>query len=373
MLLFDNLRSVHLFKDVGQIPYQLQRHFGYDTEIVCRQNEERYLYVDDLLKGLKLTFYQGSACRYLLKHAGSIDVLMLFHITTSTIYRGLFYKLLNPKGCLYIKADQTDDVISYAAWGARNMLTQTKRYLLFRQLLRSVDLISFETRSAYRGAQAVPPHKRLLLPNGFDSDFMETCGIQSRSFSDKENLILVVARHGDPVKNTELILDTLEVMGTTYGWQIRFIGPMTDEFIKHRDLVLERNQHLTEYIEFSGQLDDKQELFELYSRAKLLCLTSRRESWGMVCVEAMAFGCVPVMTAVSSAADITADGTCGVVIESDKPDVWGHRLTEIIADDEMLAQQSVAVRDYFHQFFEWKRLVRSLADRLESVTLQGNG
>ena len=235
VVMFDDLQSVHLFKDVGQVPFQLHKHLGYDAEIVCRGSKEKYLYLDGALKGLKFSFHHGRPYRYLKQHARAIDVLMLFHVSTRTIYRGLLYKALNPDGCLYVKADMSGEVLEYAQRGKRNIITQTKRQLLFNQFVKKVDIVSFETERSFRGVDAIPSEKKLLIPNGFDPDFIDWYGVRQRTFSEKENLILLVGRHGDYAKNSELMLEVLPLMGDLGNWRVVFVGPMTPEFQSEKD------------------------------------------------------------------------------------------------------------------------------------------
>ncbi len=369
VLLFENLQSVHLFKDVGQVPFQLYKHYGYDAEIVCHRSTEKFLYVDDVLHGLKITVVDEHPYRYLMHNARDIDVLMLMHISTRSAYRGVLYKMLNPKGCLYVKADLTGNQVTYGQWVDQDIFTHVKRVLLRNKLIKAVDVVSFETQDAFLGADIVPVEKRLLLPNGFDPDFIDAYAVQHKNFEEKENLILLVARHGDDVKNTELMLDALEIMGDTGDWNVWFVGPMTSEFERRRDAFLLSNPRLREKVAFTGQIDDKRELFELYNRAKILCLTSRRESWGMVCVEAMAFGCVPVMTAVSSAEDITQNGQTGFIVNSYEPKDWASNLKQICENPERLWTHSKSCQELILHQWSWDMLLRPLVKRFEGPNL----
>jgi hypothetical protein len=86
VLIFESLQNVHLHKDVGQIPHQLQKNFGYQAEIVCHKNEDQYFYLNGELKGLNLQFFKSGPIAYLLKNARKIDILMLFHVKTESIY-----------------------------------------------------------------------------------------------------------------------------------------------------------------------------------------------------------------------------------------------------------------------------------------------
>ncbi len=360
VLLFDDLQSVHLFKDVGQVPFQMYKHFGYAAEIVCRRGREDFSQIDSVLQGLKITIIDESPYRYLARQARDIDVLMLMHISTRSAYRGILYKFLNPQGCLYIKADQTGSQVDFGTWVDQDVVTHLKRVLLRKKLIKSVDLVSFETQAAFSGADAVPAAKRVLLPNGFDPEFIDQYGVRRRDFKEKENLILLVARHGDQVKNTELMLDALAIMGDIADWQVQFVGPMTPEFEQRKNLFLHNNPRLTGKVTFTGQIDDKRELFELYSRAKILSLTSLRESWGMVCVEAMAFGCVPVMSPVSSALDITQNNQTGFIIDSYDPQTWAVQLHDICRDQGKIKDVSAACTFFMHNQWSWCVLLKPL-------------
>lgn len=364
VLLFDDLRSVHLFKDVGQVPFQMHKHYGYDAEIVCRRGTEDLLYVDDVLRGLKITALDESPYRYLLRQARDIDVLMLMHISTRSAYRGILYKFLNPKGCLYVKADQAGSQVDFGTWVDQDVVTHFKRVMLRKKLIKAVDVVSFETRTAFNGADVIPAEKRLLVPNGFDPEFIAHYEVQPRTFMEKENLILLVARHGDEVKNTELMLDALALMGDTGDWQVWFVGPMTAEFERRKGLFLQNHPMLVGKIIFTGQIDDRRELFELYNRAKILCLTSLREGFPNVAIEGLVFGCVPVLTAIFSAQDLTNEGKHGIIIDSYEPAEWAVRLQKILSDACQLEHLSDSAREYCEQQFHWRTILQPLDDAL---------
>jgi glycosyltransferase involved in cell wall biosynthesis len=368
VLLFDDLQSVHLFKDVGQVPFQMYKQYGYDAEIVCRRSSDDFPAIDGALKGLKITAIDGSPYRYLVHQARHIDVLMLMHISTRSACRGILYKFLHPGGCLYIKADQTGKQIDFGHWVDQDFITHFKRVLLRKKLIQAVDTVSFETRAAFVGADAVPAEKRLLLPNGFDPDFIERYRIRRRVFEEKENLVLLVGRHGDPNKNTELMLDALEMLGDIGEWNVQFVGPMTPEFEQRSALLLKNNPRLAEKVFFAGQIDEKRELFELYNRAKILCLTSRRESWGMVCVEALCFGNALVMTDVDSSADLTGNGQAGIVIPQDDRAACAEALLRLMNNQELLENYHDTALRHFEACFVWKNILKPLAGRIAEKT-----
>ena len=364
VLLFEGLRSIHLHKDVGQIPYQLYRHFGFDAEIASFENEKNYSYINDELKGLKLTFFRCSRYWFLLRNAVRIDALMLFHISTKTIYRGLLYKALNPCGFLYVKADLASDRIVYPAWKAKNPLTVMKRKMLYRWFLEKVDLISFETRRSFEGAGDIPSSKKMLMPNGFDPDLLDQFGIIRKGYSEKEDVILLVARHGDHAKNSEFMLDVLSELGNLGGWKVYFIGPMTEAFTKLKEAFLADYPQFSDCVVFTGAIDNKRELFEYYNRSKILCLTSRLESWGMVCVEALCFGNTLVMTNVNSSADLLGNGVAGVTINQGDCTGYAKALRDLMTSDKLLHTYHDNALQHFRTRFIWKNILQTLAGKI---------
>lgn len=363
--MFDALQNVHLHKDVGQIPHQLQKHFGYETEIVCHKNEDQYLYLDGELKGLNLKFIKTSPLYYLLRNAHRIDVLMLFHVKTESIYATLLYKLLNPAGFVYVKYDLPDQDLLYAAWGNRNFFTQLKRSVLFKMFVHKLDLLSVECRQVYERLAKIPASKKIHLPNGFAPEIPAYYGVVPKTFEAKENIILLVGRHGSKQKNSELFLKVLEKTGDIGDWQVFFVGPMTDEFKQLKTTFLEEHPHYREKIHFPGNISDKKLLFDYYNRAKIFCLPSRWESWGLVCGEALFFGCVLVMTQeVSSSLDLTDNGQAGLTAANEDADAWANTLQSLMHDQSRLKYYSTQGRQHFDNHFSWPRALDPLVHRM---------
>ncbi|WP_005035208.1 glycosyltransferase family 4 protein [Holophaga foetida] len=362
-LIFKPLQSVHLHKDVGQVPFQLHKHFGFESNIVYNNKTDHFDYIESELHGLNII--KSNTWIYLIKNARKIDSLMVFHVSTQSIYAILLYKFLNPNGFAYLKADIGDSELAYAKWGNRNHLTQLKRSILFRSLLRKLDLLSIECREVFEKITQVPSGKKIHMPNGFDPEMAVHYGVKPRPFDQKENIILLVGRHGARQKNSELMLRAMELMEDLGNWRVLFIGPMTNEFRRLKDDFLETHPRLKGHAEFLGNISNKSELFGFYSRAKIFCLPSRWESWGLVCGEALSFGNVLVMSKeIVSAPDLTDDGRAGFMIEGENPKAWADTLSTLMGDQDRLADFSQRASAHFNRNFIWKNLLHDLADRI---------
>ena len=297
---------------------------------------------------------------------------MLFHVKTESIYATLLYKFLNPKGFLYVKYDLDDYELLYASWRNRNFITQLKRSFLFKVFIKKLDLFSVECQLVYDKLKRIPTSKKMHLPNGFDSDIPAYYGIVSKSFAEKENLILLVGRHGSRQKNSELMLNVLESMGDIGDWQVFFIGPMTDEFEKKKNVFLDKFSNYREKVQFVGNVTDKKLLFEYYNRAKIFCLPSRWEGFPLVCPESLFFGNVLVMTReLASSYDITGDGTIGFRAANENRDEWCQVLLRLMNDQTLLRDYSERAVEYFLSHFDWKLLTGKLADRFVANDQRG--
>lgn len=366
VLVFEKLLNVHLVKDVGQIPYLLGRYFGFSVSIAC-MNIDRYTHLNNEVKGLKLHFVTLSSYIYLIFNARKIDVCMLFHIRAKSIYQGILYKLLNPKGFLYIKSDLKDTVLPLIASDKRSAWAQAYNQLIYNYFIRIVDLVSFETLQVYSSITSIPEQKKFYLPNGFDITLPEYYGISPKAISGKQNIILCIARHGAEQKNSELLLQAIEKIPDMGSWKIVFAGEATSDFIAYCDTFRLNNVRHADKIELLGQITDRKRLFELYNDSKIFCLPSRWESWGLVCTEALYFGCVLVMTReVISAPDLTNNGKAGLLAGNENSEEWASVLQKLMNEPEHMERYSVLGKKHFDKHFAWPDALAPLAQRLAS-------
>lgn len=128
---------------------------------------------------------------------------------------------------------------------------------------------------------------------------------------DKENIFLVVARLSEKQKNISAILRIWkEFSKQDSGYRLQIVGYGPDEtmlqnYAKTLDL---RN------VEFVGKTSEPQ---KYYRRAKFFLMTSRYEGFPMTIIEAMQFGCIPIVyNSFSAINDIVADGENGILVSN---------------------------------------------------------
>lgn len=363
--------NVLLMKPHGMLPYTMYKHFGYDAKVVTYRHG-KYPYLEHELKGLKIHFLNSVLSKkakwpfflYLALNARKIDVLMVYNIKKRPIYNGLIYKLFNPNGFLYAKADTSRPRFGFYV---DNAFFLYKHYMRFlgKLFLKRCDAISVESSGVYENVTQVPKDKLLLMPCGFDPDIVDALGVQIRSFEEKENIVLHVARMGAPAKNSEHLLQSISRMDIPDGWRFIFVGAQTMKFKKLKEQILTKNQKLTHVIDFHEHLSDKAELYDIYSRSKILCLPSKTETFGNVLVEAQHFGnAIAGSEHLPSVRDLIDGGKAGITFSLERESDLADQLSGLMGDQEQLESMSRAAVAYAEKNLVWQDIAELLDKKI---------
>jgi glycosyltransferase involved in cell wall biosynthesis len=106
---------------------------------------------------------------------------------------------------------------------------------------------------------------------------------------------------------------------------------------------------LGDTIEVTGWLDPAAR-DELLCVAQIFLLPSRDEGLPMALLEAMAYGLVPVTTAVGSIGEAVSDGVTGIVVQPDSPGQIADALTALVGDENLRTRLGNAARERANDF-----------------------
>jgi glycosyltransferase involved in cell wall biosynthesis len=110
------------------------------------------------------------------------------------------------------------------------------------------------------------------------------------------------------------------------------------------------------------------ELQRLYGRAAVVACPSRREGFGVVCLEAMAHARPVVATAVGGLRDLVVDGETGLVVPPRDPAALRRALERLLGDAELRRRLGAAGRERARTHFSWQLVTAATLDVYAEAT-----
>lgn len=324
--LYQTKDGIDLLKDQGMVPYYMGK-LGYESHFISFikpdpqdifQKEVPELILDTLEDNGKLPKYPPllmaykDVFRFIYQNRKQIDIFNPYYIKHSILY-GMFYKLVRSKGLLYVKLDMDPIQCERELKQPFNFI---RKFVYGCYLKYIVDKITVESTTGEKFLQKhynIDGSKLLYIPNGIDDRYLAHVPVEP--FDKKENIILTVGRIGTFQKNTEMLLAACKRICWRDDWKLYVVGPCTEEF-KEKIVEFYRETNLQDRVVFIGSIYDKRELSRLYNRAKIFCLTSRYESFGIVCVEAQSYGEYFISTPIVTANDFIPNEKVGKIVNT---------------------------------------------------------
>jgi len=366
---FPRSENEHLAKDVGAIPNILAREFGYESYLAVYSKGQKFEYLNTFAKHLKIRYIKSpknpknrkislQSILFFVKNARKIDIVNFYHLSLETMILSIIYKFINRKGLIYVKAD-----IDIAKFEKNYPYLKNS---IFKTLLGNVlDLVSVEQQKAVNIFNVNFPKlkdKIFYLPNGIDFTFLENIGFKQLQKTDKEEIIITVGRLGTIQKNNEMMLEALNGFDLK-NWRFVFIGPFLDETdIKPKiERFYSDNPNLKDKIIFTGNITNKTELYNWYKKAKVFCLTSKWESFGLALADSLYFGCEIISTPISSFNELTNNNDFGYRIQN-SDDL--RNILEKIVNEEIDALHNYEKIIEYSKNFSWSKICEKLHIRI---------
>lgn len=169
---------------------------------------------------------------------------------------------------------------------------------------------------------------------------MNSAGIKPR-----ENVAIFVGRLEDCQKNLTGLLNIWAKTKRDGGWILKIVGDGPDRQ-KFEELAYRLN--ISDSVSFTGWISDPSSIMQ---SAKLFCITSFFEGFGLVLVEAMANG-LPALAydLPYGPSDIISDGKDGLLIPYLDEETFAQKLSELMADEKRIKEMSEAAKIKSEQF-----------------------
>ncbi len=100
----------------------------------------------------------------------------------------------------------------------------------------------------------------------------------------------------------------------------------------------------------------REELERLLAGAAVVACPSRREGFGLICAEAMAYGRPVVASAVGGLLDLVRDGETGLLVPPRDPAALRAALDRLLVDADLRARLGAAAREHVRELCDWDRV-----------------
>lgn len=324
-ILWEKANDTWFFKDMCAYPYYLAEKYNWNATLCYfPQNKplknleyekkvslENLGLVDSYAKQLTI------AKDYIRRHSSEIHVVMMFNYGGNTYKLANYIKKINPKIFVWIKLDMNRGGFLHFYDG-----TWIRKLKSIGEMWKSrnVNLFTVETLSYYKSLKNMKLFKGRIayLPNGVCEGGIDVCRLDNKK---KENIIVYIGRLDCYEKNAEMLLESLVLLRDDLlaEWKVKLIGPYPQNIYEKHIQLGNKNTRYKENVTLLGKITDRKKLYEICSSARIICLTSRSESFGIAVIEGMYFGTYPVLTNYGEIVkDITNEGRLGkVVYEND--------------------------------------------------------
>lgn len=225
-------------------------------------------------------------------------------------------------------------------------LAQLKAWALFANSHFLADL--------YR-VNAGCPRQEAILANGIDEAIFAAAQ-PLHSFAQRQPEVITVSVM-TPHKAIEEVLAAVALLRDR-GVQarLRLVGPWADPAYRRRIERQIRLQQLGPLVVIHDHVSDP-ELQQLYRQARVFCLLSRCESFGLPAVEAQAFGTPSVVADAAAAPEVAGPG--GLVVPPADPEAAAAALQSLLCDPAVWQRASEAAAANAERF-RWPRVSQPL-------------
>lgn len=378
--IFPNYRDFHFFKDPGQIPYRFLR-MGYDSSVICYSGDDSLSETGKYLKVVKIPgsyicrAFNSGIVGYLIRNAGRIDILNVFHYSWRSLLFAFIYKTFNRKGFVYLKLDHcvfarmaqgTESAGDYQLdTGRTGLKGRLKDNIARRFFVSKVDLWSVEDENSKALLEEKHDFLRariITVFNGHTSDLPGS--VPASDPLQKEDIILTAGRLGTFQKSTEVLLEAYKSVADSTQYNLHLAGPVEPAFKAYADRFFRENPALKGRVVFHGPLG-RDNLYRLYDRSRIFCLPSRFEGMAIVFPEAMYYRNAIVTTNNVSIKPLIEKEGFGITVVRDDADALAGAIKRLLHDPGLTDEMADRARKVALTQFNWDNIVNDLKQEID--------
>jgi glycosyltransferase involved in cell wall biosynthesis len=208
-----------------------------------------------------------------------------------------------------------------------------------------------------------------VIPSSTDPSFFRPLGSKTQlrlkwGIQPEKRVILNVCSF-NKLKAVDLIIRSLQKLGSE-DVDLLLVG---DGGVRKLLEQLSISLGLQKRITFLG-FRDKEELLELYNIADVFAMVSYFEGLPRALIEAMACGCIPIVTKVGSMPAVVSDGFNGFVINPGDLEKFVERVDEVFSfSEEKRKLMQTRARQAVEADFDSRKMIKRMVDKISDLYL----
>jgi len=211
-----------------------------------------------------------------------------------------------------------------------------------------------------------------VIPSSADPSFFRPLGLKTQlrlkwGIPPEKRVILNVCSF-NKLKAVDLIIRSLQKLGSEDVGLLLVGDGGVRKLLEQLSISLGLQKRVT----FLG-FRDKEELLELYNIADVFAMVSYFEGLPRALIEAMACGCIPIVTKVGSMPAVVSDGFNGFVINPGDLEKFVERVDEVFSfSEEKRKLMQTRAREAVEADFDSRKLIKMMIDKINNLYLSRN-
>jgi phosphatidyl-myo-inositol dimannoside synthase len=295
--------------------------------------------------------HKFSLILHLLRRARRIDIIFIGHANMGPI--GMTLRALNPTLRYWVAAHGVE------VW---EPLTFARRFAL--RTARGVIAVSGYTATRVASIQGVDDSKIAVLHNVLDPMFAsELVPDPTSSSHDKRPILLTVGRldKSEPGKGVDTVIRALPAVLRKFPDTLYLVVGRGDQVGQLQRLAMEFG--VLNNVQFVGEVDEAA-LRALYYDADVFVMPSRQEGFGIVFLEAMAYGKPVIGGNHGGTVDVVEEGVTGFLVDPSDVASLEERLIRLLSDKHLRSDMGLAGNRRVQEHFTFEHYVAQLAELL---------
>jgi glycosyltransferase involved in cell wall biosynthesis len=242
-----------------------------------------------------------------------------------------------------------------------------------RRYLRSVDAFVFNGEATRRSVERLMggDARGIVAPPGGDR---LGCGVTEEEAAARasEGGALRILFAGSLIPRKGLLVLLRSLAGIPSGdWRLTVAGSrdVDPAYVRRVERFVD-DQGLRANVVLAGYLEDA-ELARQLRTAHLLAVPSVYEGFGIVYLEAMGFGVVPIGSTAGGASEVIEEGTSGFLVRPGDSAALARIICELVGNRSALAALAGGALRRFRQFAGWERRMSEVRGWLLALAEQG--